>query len=402
MSTAAPLDGRPLVSIVTPSMNQGRFIRDAIESVLAQDYPFIEYLVVDGGSTDETLDVLRSYGSRVAWISEPDRGQSDAINKGWRRSRGSILSWLCADDGLYQGAVSRIVDAFAKNPDAGLVYGRGHLVDLDGVTLASSPLGARDAHTLVHHADFICQPSAFATRAAVESAGFVDESLTWVMDWDLFIRISRIAPLVYVPDVLAWIRTHDQTKTNQGGHARFREIVRVIRRYSASRYPPGYFRVGLRTYVPIAQGAIARLPDAAGPLARRANEWLDNVSRGVSRRILRHIGADHGWFRESGWAAPELVQTIPPEASVLRVRGRVPEEYPQLKGQEITVECDGTTLARVPVTGSFVLELPLGEPTDPTARRVRIVASRWFVPRRAHLNRDRRRLAYYLDEVTPG
>src|SRR3954467_14632031 len=106
----------PLVSIVTPSFNQGRFLGRTIDSVLGQDYPHVEYLVVDGGSTDESLAVLRGYGDRVRWLSEPDRGQSDAINKGLAQSRGDIVAYLNSDDVLWPGAIRTVVDHLQRRP----------------------------------------------------------------------------------------------------------------------------------------------------------------------------------------------------------------------------------------------------------------------------------------------
>src|SRR5207253_836839 len=123
---------QPLVSIITPSYNQGRFIRATIESVLGQDYPNIEYIIMDGGSKDETASIAREYSRRLTFISERDRGQSDAINKGFRMARGEIVSWLNSDDIILPGAVRSAVEAFERVPSAGAVYGDGYLIDLVG------------------------------------------------------------------------------------------------------------------------------------------------------------------------------------------------------------------------------------------------------------------------------
>src|SRR6266550_874687 len=120
---------RPLVTIVTPSFNQGRFIRQTIESVLTQDYPNIEYIIMDGGSTDETASVAAEYADRLRFVSEPDRGQSHAINKGFRMARGEVVSWLNSDDVILPGAVAHAVTAFELNPTLGAVYGEGYLID---------------------------------------------------------------------------------------------------------------------------------------------------------------------------------------------------------------------------------------------------------------------------------
>src|SRR5689334_11566829 len=136
---AIPLiDNHPLVSIITPSLNQAAFIESAIDSVLTQDYPKIEYIVIDGGSTDGTLDILRRYGDRVRWLSEPDAGQSDAIDKGVRLTHGEILAWLNADDAYLPGAVSLAVAAFAEDPARALVYGDAQDIDIHGHVIGPS------------------------------------------------------------------------------------------------------------------------------------------------------------------------------------------------------------------------------------------------------------------------
>src|ERR1035437_4109096 len=122
----------PLVTIVTPSYNQGHFIRATIESVLSQDYPHVEYIIMDGGSTDQTASVVKDYASRLTFISEKDRGQSHAINKGFQMARGSFLAWLNSDDLYLPGSVRTAAEAFGRNPLAGAIYGEGNLIDHSG------------------------------------------------------------------------------------------------------------------------------------------------------------------------------------------------------------------------------------------------------------------------------
>lgn len=119
--------GKPLVSIITPSYNQGKFIEETIQSVLNQDYPNIEYIVIDGGSTDNTIDILKKYEGRLRWISEPDKGQSDAINKGFAMARGSMMAWLNSDDTYLPGTVNKVVDIFCSQTDIGLNIWEGML-----------------------------------------------------------------------------------------------------------------------------------------------------------------------------------------------------------------------------------------------------------------------------------
>jgi glycosyltransferase involved in cell wall biosynthesis len=223
-----------LVTITTPCRNHGRFIRHTIESVLGQDYPHIEYLVFDGGSTDETIPILKEYGSRVRWRSEPDRGQSDAINKGFRAARGDIVAWLNADDTYVPGAVSTAVRAFETHPETKLVYGEGHLMTESGAILGPFPHSRPfDLWKLVKVIDYIQQPSAFIHRDALQAVGGVDESLNWCMDWDLWIRIGTRFPVTHVDARLSNARIYLGTKTSQGGLARVREIVSMLTRHNA-------------------------------------------------------------------------------------------------------------------------------------------------------------------------
>jgi glycosyltransferase involved in cell wall biosynthesis len=220
----------PLLTVVTPSFNQGRFIRDTIESVLTQSYPRIEYLVVDGGSTDETVAILRSYGDRIAWVSEPDRGQTDAINKGWRRARGTMLAYLNSDDLYLPGAVERAVACLQAHPEAGAVYGEGYHVDEAGRVIERYPTEPFDPARLSQTC-FICQPTVFLRRDLVERLGYLDASLRYCMDYDLWIRLARVSRFAYLPEYLASTRLHAEAKTlDQRGpfHA---EILRTVHRH---------------------------------------------------------------------------------------------------------------------------------------------------------------------------
>lgn len=232
----------PTVSIITPSFNQGRFIAQAIDSVLAQDYPYIEYLVVDGGSSDETLDVLRGYGSRVRWMSEADRGQADAINKGFRYTHGAVLAWLNADDVYAPGAVRRAVAELVQHPDLALVYGDAEYVDENGhSTGGARHVRAFDLHQLIHELDFIVQPATFFRRAAFDAVGGLDNGLRYCLDYDLWIKLAQQYPVRYLPDMLAQVRVYPTTKTASGGLSRVLEIERMIRRYGRRHLPTWFY-----------------------------------------------------------------------------------------------------------------------------------------------------------------
>ena len=220
----------PLVTVVTPSFNQGRFIRDTIESVLTQRYPRIEYLVVDGGSTDDTLAILGSYGDRLVWVSEPDRGQTDAINKGWRRARGTIIAYLNSDDTYLPGAVENAVAGLRAHPEAGAVYGEGYHVDEVGRVIDRYPTEPFDMARLAETC-FICQPTVFLRRDIVERLGYLDGSLRYCMDYDLWIRLARVSRFVHLPEYLATTRVHADTKTLARRAPVHEEILRTVHRH---------------------------------------------------------------------------------------------------------------------------------------------------------------------------
>lgn len=218
----------PTVTVVTPSYNQGRFIRETIDSVLSQDYPAIEYMVIDGGSMDDTVSILKSYGSRVSWISELDRGQSEAINKGWKRATGEILAWLNSDDIYLPGAISTAVAYFRSHPDVALVYGDGFHISEEGQALGRFPSEPFSKDRLKETC-FIAQPATFVRRSVIEEVGFVEESLRYCMDYDLWIRISKRYRLQYVPIPMASIRLHKDCKTVKDRVSTYAETVRMLK-----------------------------------------------------------------------------------------------------------------------------------------------------------------------------
>ncbi|MBM3982108.1 MAG: glycosyltransferase [Planctomycetes bacterium] len=207
----------PVVSIVTPSYNQGAFVRRTIDSVLGQDYPHIDYQVIDGGSTDGTLDVLKSYGPRLNWVSEKDRGQTHAINKGMARATGSIRAYLNSDDLLRPGAVRRVVEHFADRPNCDLVYGRDAFVDAGDRYLMMYPTAPYSFEALTGCC-CISQPATFWRARLAARLGPFDENLKLVMDYDYWLRAACAgAAIEHIPDVLAHTRLHRDTKTNGAG-----------------------------------------------------------------------------------------------------------------------------------------------------------------------------------------
>ena len=220
---------RPLVSIVTPSYNQGVFLKRTINSVLNQDYPNIEYIVIDGGSEDGSLDILKSHKDSFEWVSEPDRGQTHAINKGFARARGTILGYLNSDDILYPDAVSTVVEQFHKNPEVDMLYGKADYIDKE------------DNKTGMYNTDVysfernmfdccICQPASFWRKRVADIAGKFDEDLHYAMDYDYWLRMDRAGGrMLHIPDILAASRRYEGTKTLSQREEFFKEIFKTCK-----------------------------------------------------------------------------------------------------------------------------------------------------------------------------
>jgi glycosyltransferase involved in cell wall biosynthesis len=220
----------PKISIVTPSYNQGQFIERTIKSVLDQKYSNLEYIVVDGGSNDNTIKILKKYSSKLRWVSEKDKGQTDAINKGIRMSTGEIISYLNSDDVYEPGSFKIIADYFINNPEAMLVYGKGKHIDKGDEFIEDYPSKPTD-YLGLHPTCSICQPTAFWKRELIEEIGYFDMSLKYAMDYDYWIRTSMKYPLNYIYKYLGSTRFYKETKTSGQRSKVHREIIEVQKRY---------------------------------------------------------------------------------------------------------------------------------------------------------------------------
>lgn len=228
----------PLISIVTPSYNQGQFLEETIRSVLLQGYPNLEYIIIDGGSTDDSVKIIRNYTSRLSyWVSEKDRGQSHAIKKGLERATGEIVAWLNSDDRLRPDTLSRVARAFAVSPKIVFTYGDINLIDIDGQVINRLYAKRPNRFLTVNYGQHgVPQPGSFWRKWAYEQVGGVDTSLKFCMDRDLFIRLWKVGSTKRIigPPV-ADFRVHEQSKTATMKEIRAKEKALILDRYGNPR-----------------------------------------------------------------------------------------------------------------------------------------------------------------------
>jgi glycosyltransferase involved in cell wall biosynthesis len=221
---------QPLVSIITPSFNQARYLEATIQSVLSQDYAPIEYLLIDGGSTDDSVEIIKKYEDRFAyWVSEKDNGQAEAINKGLIRAKGEIVAWLNSDDYYLTHTISAVVKIFEENPGVVMVYGDMLAVDEQGQTINVLKYKQLSLEDLLCF-QIIGQPSVFFRRAVLEKTGLLDTSFHFLLDHHLWLRIAQQGKILYIPEIWSAARYHSEAK-NRAKAAEFgREAFRILDR----------------------------------------------------------------------------------------------------------------------------------------------------------------------------
>ena len=212
-----PLPDAPLVSVLVPSYNQGRFIRDTIDSILGQDYRPLKIHVMDGASTDETVRVLESYGDipELEWVSEADKGVVDAVNKGFDRLQGDICGIQSSDDVYLPGAIATVVEQFRQSPSTGLIYGDTVKVDAQGDELQRYRIGPWSMQNLFLLKTWIPQPSAFFRRQLLDACGGWDESIPYAPDTDLWLRMAFRTSVMKIDHYLSSRRMHDAQRDTQ-------------------------------------------------------------------------------------------------------------------------------------------------------------------------------------------
>jgi glycosyltransferase involved in cell wall biosynthesis len=291
------MENCPTVSIVTPSFNQGRFIEETIKSVLSQSGDFfLDYIIIDGCSTDNSLEIIRKYDCLLKegkfpvacraityrWLSEPDNGQADAINKGFRLAKGEIIAYLNSDDTYNPGAIAKAVDCFLRNPGIGLVYGDNNQINEDGNFVNCEKARGEFNFSTLKKRNVLVQPAVFIKQEALDKAGYLDPALHFVLDYEWFIRISRRYKGKYMPFALANFRAHPQAKTfDDYSLGYMAEYLAVIRKYGGRR---NFSRAFSEKVIQLTKNRMMAIQGASASLKEAVLKVNSDGGFGVSQR----------------------------------------------------------------------------------------------------------------------
>lgn len=286
----------PRISVITPSYNQGRFLGECLDSVFRQDYPDLEVLVIDGGSSDGSVRIIKAHEARLAyWCSEPDAGQGDAINKGLRLATGELVAWLNADDFYLPGALASVARAYRQNPHASFYFGDGLRVDQNGDPAGGFFPGGQvgfDLRAFVYGLNCLLQPATFINRARLSEVGPLDPALRYGLDTDLWIRLAAHAPPSPVAALLAASREYPETKTATGSFARVEELRQIAERYGGVAMTPGALCYFLDTLLRLARERRDIFPESY--------EQSIQTFWGATAKLLADYGAGPDGFPLSG------------------------------------------------------------------------------------------------------
>jgi glycosyltransferase involved in cell wall biosynthesis len=432
----------PRISVVTPSFNQGSFIAETVESVLAQNYPNLEHIVIDGGSTDNTLETLKGY-SHLRVISEPDNGQSEAINKGFRLATGKVWGFLNSDDTLLAGALHRVAKEIDPKNGRYIVMGRCRFIDDKGVFFGVEHPSHFESHYRVlkiWKGHMIPQPSVFWAREVWEHCGGMDETLKsqWI-DYDLFCRFSRKYDFHFINQLLATYRLHKNSKSERCSvEDRLEEVIGISRRYWGSPFSIMYWQLllSLKWYRFNRVGRSRALYQKAREASRQHQTMKSifytisaaflspevafyvGVYPAIKKRSRRTLNKFFDWYIrqkkvypqtkvylertvpwEDDWIGPRLVVTkeVGPDIQDVIIQGTVDLRYIG-KAFTLTLFIDRQKIGakRVHQNGVFTLDFKLTPPLSPGKHTFEIQASSWWVHHQFYRSGDYRPLAWKI------
>ena len=388
----------PRFSIVTPTYNMGHYLEETIESILSQDYPYLEYVVLDGGSKDNTVEILKKYKDCLSWKSEKDKGQGDAVNKGWHATSGDIFTFLNADDTYLPGALASIAKHFRQNPNAGLIYGEAYHVQQDGKVIDRYPTHPFDLETFSEQC-YICQPAAFMRHEVFGAAGMINTQLHFALDYELWMRISRLYPVHKVDEYLATSRMYMDNKTLANRRRVYQEILNSVKThygYVPFQWVNGYacylvdgkdqfFDRSKPTLISHGLGLVLGGYYNRQNVGRYLNEW--RKSTGV-------FGSFDGRW-DDGWISKCYQRQITVSKSARRLR--ITGKHAAPTRLSLTIKLDGAVLIdQTPIKpGPFELSMDFPDSARGLRCQLEIDANRTWRPSKD----DRRKLSCIIDTI---
>jgi glycosyltransferase involved in cell wall biosynthesis len=391
----------PRVSIVTPSYNKAPFLEQTIQSVLAQDYPHIDYIVMDAVSTDGSVEILRKYDGKLRYVVESDQGQADAVNRGIRLLSGPICTFLNADDTYLQGAVGTAVQHMLRAPGMAVVYGEGYYIDHKGDVIGRYPTHGFDPDLLRRNC-YICQPTAFMQRTVFDEMGGLNVDKHCALDYDLWIRISKRYPMLKVDEYLATSRMYPQNKTLRNRRQVYRETIASVRDHYG--YVPFDWVFGYASHLTKPETPFFEPAPPTRTQYLMALLMGLHYNRDYPGRYLHEWRTAAGWgppfvgLWEDGWISKRYATDfrLGPDASAVCIKGRYPEYL--RRGLVLNVKLNRRTLGQVRLKSFGNFEARLDVPASERGKscRLQIQCNQTFNPRTAD---DSRELGCLIDSI---